>query len=52
MNTKVLKVVKTLVAVAGVGITLASNYFADKDLDDKVAKKVGEALTKANGEES
>lgn len=52
MNTKVLKVVKVVVAVAGVGITLASNYLADKDLDDKVAKKVGEALAKVNGEES
>lgn len=52
MNTKVLKIVKVAVAVAGVGITLASNYLADKDLDDKVAKKVGEAFTKLNGEES
>ena len=43
---------KVVVSVAGVAITLASNYFADKDLDSKVAKKVGEALAKSNGEES
>ena len=47
---KILKAGKILVAVAGVGVTLVSNYFADKDLDDKVAKKVSEALTKANEE--
>ena len=52
MNTNVLKIVKVVVAVAGVGVTLASNYLADKELDDKVAKKVGEALTKLSGEES
>ena len=52
MKNNVLKAVKIAVAVAGVGVTLASNYFADKDLDSKVAKKVGEALAKANGEEA
>ena len=41
---KVFKIVKVAVAVAGVGITLAQSYFADKDLDDKVTKKVAEAL--------
>lgn len=41
---KVLKIVKVAVSVAGVGLALAQNYFADKDLDDKVTKKVAEAL--------
>lgn len=45
MKVNVLKAAKIVVAVAGVGITLAQNYFADKDLDEKVTKKVTEALT-------
>lgn len=52
MNTNLLKVVKVVVAVAGVGVTLASNYLEDKELDTKVAKKVGEALANMNGKES
>ena len=51
MNTKVLKVAKILVSVASIGVSLAASYFADKDLDDKVAKKVAETLAKnTNGE--
>ena len=46
----VLKIVKVAVTVIGVGVTLATNYFADKELDDKVSKKVAEALAKANEE--
>ena len=52
MNVKMLKVVKALVPVASIAVTLAANYFADKDLDEKVGKKVAEALAKSNGEES
>lgn len=52
MNEKTLKVIKLGVTVASIGITLATNYFADKELDDKVAKKVAEALAKANEKES
>ena len=40
----VMSVVKLGVAVAGVGITLAQNYFDKKELDEKVAEKVAEAL--------
>lgn len=32
------------VAVAGAGITLAQTYFDKKELDEKVAEKVAEAL--------
>ena len=46
MNPNVMKGLKIVVSLAGVGVTLASNYFADKDLNDKVAKKVAEAMSK------
>ena len=44
MNINVQKVIKVAVAVAGVGVTLAQSYFAAKELDQKVAEKVAEAL--------
>ena len=44
MKIDAMKIVKIAVTVAGVGITLAQSYFADKDLDKKVAEKVAEAL--------
>lgn len=46
MNSNVMKGLKIVVSLASVGVTLASNYFADKDLNDKVAKKVAEAMSK------
>lgn len=46
------KVIKAVVALAGVGVTLATNYFADKDLDEKVSKKVAEALAKNSEDEA
>ena len=45
-KTKVMKIVKVGVSLLGVGVTLASNYFAEKDLDEKVTKKVAEQLSK------
>lgn len=50
MNSKALKVIKIAVSVASVGVTLATSYFADKDLDNKVAKKVAEQLSKSGKE--
>ncbi len=32
------------VAIAGAGVTLAQNYFAKRELDEKVAEKVAEVL--------
>ena len=52
MNGTLLKIVKVVVPVASIGVTLASSYLANKDLDDKVSKKVSEALAKTGGEES
>ena len=45
MNPNAIKGLKIVVSLVGVGVTLASNYFADKDLNDKVAKKVAEAMS-------
>ena len=50
MKETVMKIVKIALPVIGVAVTLATNYFADKDLDDKVAKKVSEALAEAGKE--
>lgn len=52
MKDKVLKVVKFLTPLVSIGVTLATNYFENKELDDKVAKKVTEALAKTAGKES
>lgn len=38
------KVIKIAVSVASIGLTLVTNYLAEKNLDEKVAKKVAEAL--------
>lgn len=47
MNEKLLKAVKVIVPIASVGVTLAANFLSNKELDDKVAKKVSEALAKS-----
>lgn len=51
MNPIVTKVAKISVKVLGVVVPLAASYFADKELDDKIAKKTAEAVAKMkNGE--
>lgn len=50
MKDTVMKIAKIALPIITVGVTLASNYFADKDLDDKVTKKVSEALAEAGKE--
>lgn len=50
MNEKLLKIAKVFVPVVSIGVTLAANYLSNKELDEKVAKQVSEALAKANGE--
>lgn len=52
MNSKALKIVKVVVPVLSLGVTLATNYLSKKELDEKVAEKVSEALAKSVGEES
>ena len=44
MKINVMKVVKVVATVAGIGVTLVQGYLADKDLDQKVADKVAKAL--------
>ena len=48
MDIKVVKIVSTCLAVAGAGISLAANVVSDKLLDDKIATKVAEELSKSN----
>lgn len=52
MKEKMLKAVKVLVPVASIAVTIATNYFAEKDLNEKIGKKVAEALANTTGEES
>lgn len=47
MKPTVLKVAKIVVKVAGIAVPIAANYFADKELDEKITKKAAEAVTKA-----
>lgn len=44
MNVNWGKIVKVVVPVASVAVAAASNYLGQKELDEKVAKKVAEAL--------
>ena len=51
MNKAVLNtVLKGVVALAGVGITLAQGYFNKKEQEEVIAKKVAEALAEKAGE--
>lgn len=50
MNSQALKAIKIAVSVASIGVTLATSYFADKELENKVAKKVAEQLAKVGKE--
>lgn len=52
MNEKLLKIVKIVVPVASIGVTLAANYLSGKELDEKVSKKIAEALSKSTEGES
>ena len=44
MKPKVMTIAKIAVKVIGVAATLATSYFADKELDEKIAKKAAEAV--------
>lgn len=44
MNPIVMKVTKIAVKVLGVAVPIAASYFADKELDEKNAKKAAEAV--------
>lgn len=44
MNATVFKVAKVAVKVLGVTVPIVANYFADKELDEKIAKEVAKAM--------
>lgn len=44
MNNKFLKIASIVLPIAGAALGLATNFVDDKKLDDKVAKKVAEAI--------
>lgn len=46
MNSKLMKIASIVLPIAGAAIGLATNFVDDKKLDDKVAQKVAEAITK------
>ena len=48
MNIKAVKIISSILAIAGVVINLATNALGEKLLDDKIESKVSEALTKLN----
>lgn len=52
MKDTVMKIAKVALPIVGIAVTVATNYFADRDLDDKVANKVSEALAKSADKES
>lgn len=52
MNSKALKIVKVIVPVASAAVALASSYLSQKELDEKVAKKVSEVLAETAAKES
>lgn len=52
MKIKVDKILKVAVPVATVATTLLSSYLGKKELDEKVATKVAEALAETTKEEA
>lgn len=44
VNPTVIKVVKVLVKVASIGVPIIANHFESKELDEKIAAKVNEAI--------
>lgn len=52
LNPMAMKVLKIVVNVASVTVPVAAKYFADRDLDEKIAKKAAEAVAEAMKKES
>lgn len=52
MNPMVIKGAKIAVKVASVAVPIAANYFADRELKEKVAKMAKEAVAEAMKKES
>ena len=52
LNPMVVKGLKIAVNVASVAVPLAAKYFADKEMDEKIAQKAAEAVAEAMKKES
>lgn len=46
MSPKTIRIAKFMVSVVGAGLTFVSKQNSDKILDEKIAKKVAEELSK------
>jgi len=51
-NGKMLKILGIVATVVGMGATLINDWVTDKKMDEKIEKKVIEALAKMNEKES
>lgn len=51
-NSKLIKILGMAATVIGIGATLINDWVTDKKMDEKIEKKVIEALTKMNEKES
>ena len=51
MNDKVIKVIGIAASVIGVAASVATSWANEKTLDNKIATKVSEALTKVSNED-
>ena len=49
MSPTVIRVAKLITGIVSVGLTFAGKQNMDKVLDEKIAKKVAEELSKRNG---
>ena len=47
-NVNVMKIASVATTVIGVGLTLANDWIAEKNLDTKISKKVEEAIAALN----
>jgi len=47
-NLNVMKIASVATTVIGVGLTLTNDWLAEKHLDEKISKKVGEAIAALN----
>ncbi len=52
MDSKLIKILGIAATVIGMGATLVTDWVNDKKMDEKIEKKVIEALTKINEKES
>lgn len=51
MKPKAMTIAKIAVKVLGIALPIAANYFSEKELDEKIAKKAAEAVAnQMNGE--